>query len=87
MRRIANDGAGQHEPRTSAHSLEKAREDKRIGVRSEQAGHAGKREYAEPDEQGGPAAKAIRRRAVEQLSDSQSQDVETCDRCAQPRST
>ena len=77
LRRVADDGAREHQPRTSAESLEKARDDERMGIRSEEPGDAGDREYGEADKQRRPTAKAIRRGPVDQLTDSQSQDVET----------
>src|SRR5580700_6810842 len=77
LRRIADDGAGEDQPRTSAYSLEKAREDERMGVGGEKRGNARNREYREADEQHRPTAEAIRRRPVDQLADGQAQDVET----------
>src|ERR1700733_11184754 len=77
LRRIADDGAGEDQPRAPAYSLEKAREREGMGVGSEEPGDARNREYGEANQQHRPAAKAIGRRPVDQLADSQSQDVET----------
>ena len=85
-RRVADNGASEDQPRTSAYSLEKAREHEGMGVGSEKPGDARNREYGEANQQHRPAAKAIGRRPVDQLADSQSQDVETCVYRAQVRS-
>ena len=77
LRRVADDGAGEHQPRTSADSLEKARKNERLDVRGEEPGDARDREYGEADQQRRPTAKAIRRRPVDQLADGQAQNVET----------
>src|SRR3984885_1980741 len=65
LRRVADDGAGEDQPRTSAYSLEKAREDERMGIRGEQPGDARDREYGEANQERRPTAKAIGRRTVE----------------------
>ena len=46
-------------------------------IRGEEPGDAGDREQAEANQQSGPTAKAIRRRPIDQLTHSQSQDVDT----------
>src|ERR1700691_5215441 len=48
-----------------------------MDIRSKEPGHAGDREYRKADKKRRPAAEAIRSGPVEQLTDGQSQDIET----------
>src|ERR1700691_234114 len=48
-----------------------------MDIRSKEPGHAGDREYRKADKKRRPAAEAIRGGPVEQLTDGQSQDIET----------
>jgi hypothetical protein len=57
--------AREHQPRTPAYSLEKTREDERVGIRSKERGDARNREDGEANQQRRPAAEAIRYRPVD----------------------
>ena len=77
LRRVADDGAGEQQARTSSQGLEKSRDDQGVRIRGEEPGDARDREQAEAEQQSGPTTKAIRQQALDQLTDSQAQDVET----------
>ena len=77
LRCVADDGSREHQPRTSTERLEKTCHNEGMGIGREEPGHARNRENGEANQQRRPAAKAIRRGAVDQLTDSQSQNVKT----------
>ena len=77
LRCVADHGAREHQPRASAESLEEARHNERMNIRSKEPDDTGDREERKADEKRRPAAKAIRRGPVEQLTDGQSENVQT----------
>ena len=75
-RRVAHDGAAEHEARAAAEALQQASGDEGAHIGGEGRGDPGSREHAKSGDQHGASAVAIRQGAVDELARGEPHDVE-----------